>query len=149
MMTIGHSALGSPMNLTGGAALGSAHVSPAQTKLDSLSDKLKMKKEEVNETLEKPYVSDAQRRWAHSPAGTKALGGEAAVHHWDAATKGKKLPEKVGKAEDSESKQMPTDEKDPKDWETLIGEKLNRFSQLLRSEIILLKIQALKDKVIK
>lgn len=46
-----------------------------------------------------PYSSDSQRRWAHTAAGKKALGGEAAVHEWDEATKGKKLPEKVGKAE--------------------------------------------------
>lgn len=41
-----------------------------------------------------PYVSDAQRRWAHTAAGTKALGGEAKVKEWDAASKGKDLPEK-------------------------------------------------------
>jgi hypothetical protein len=42
-----------------------------------------------------PYTSDAQRKWAHTPAGTKALGGTAKVKEWDSATKGKKLPEKV------------------------------------------------------
>lgn len=42
-----------------------------------------------------PFVSDAQRRWGHTAAGEKALGGSAAVHEWDAATKGKALPEKV------------------------------------------------------
>jgi hypothetical protein len=52
--------------------------------------------------LTKPYSSEAQRRWAHTAAGKKALGGEAGVHEWDEATKGKKLPEKVGKAEDLE-----------------------------------------------
>jgi hypothetical protein len=41
-----------------------------------------------------PYKSLAQEGWAHSPAGKKAL-GEAGVKEWDAATKGKKLPEKV------------------------------------------------------
>jgi hypothetical protein len=51
------------------------------------------------EPLMKPYSSDAQRRWAHTPAGKEALGGEAAVHEWDEATKGKKLPEKVKKVE--------------------------------------------------
>jgi hypothetical protein len=45
-----------------------------------------------------PYKSDAQRRWAHTAAGKKALGGEAGVHEWDEATKGKKLPEKVEKS---------------------------------------------------
>ena len=52
--------------------------------------------------LTKPYVSEAQRRWAHTPSGKKALGGEAGVHHWDEATKGKKLPERVAKSEWSE-----------------------------------------------
>lgn len=50
--------------------------------------------------LMKPYVSEAQRRWAHTPSGKKALGGNAGVHEWDEATKGKKLPEKVGKNEE-------------------------------------------------
>ena len=52
--------------------------------------------------LTKPYSSEAQRRWAHTTAGKKALGGEAGVHEWDEATKGKKLPEKVAKTEDLE-----------------------------------------------
>lgn len=51
-----------------------------------------------SEPLKKPYVSQAQQGWAHTPAGTKALGGSAAVQHWDAASKGKKLPEHVSKA---------------------------------------------------
>lgn len=34
-----------------------------------------------------PYVSTAQQRWAHTPAGTRALGGAAKVHEWDEATK--------------------------------------------------------------
>jgi hypothetical protein len=42
-----------------------------------------------------PYKSAAQRRWAHTKAGTKALGGKSKVGEWDAASKGKKLPEKV------------------------------------------------------
>jgi hypothetical protein len=46
-----------------------------------------------------PWKSDAQRRWGHSQAGKEALGGDSAVHEWDEATKGKKLPEKVSKAE--------------------------------------------------
>jgi hypothetical protein len=45
-----------------------------------------------------PYRSESQRRWAHTAAGKKALGGEAGVHEWDEATKGKKLPEKVEKS---------------------------------------------------
>lgn len=43
-----------------------------------------------------PYKSLQQERWAHTPAGTKALGGKAVVAEWDAATKGKKLPKKIG-----------------------------------------------------
>jgi hypothetical protein len=49
------------------------------------------------EPLKKPYVSEAQRRWAHTAAGKKALGGEKAVEHWDKESKGKNLPEKVSK----------------------------------------------------
>jgi hypothetical protein len=41
-----------------------------------------------------PFVSRAQQRWGNSPAGHKAL-GEAGVKEFNAATKGKKLPEKV------------------------------------------------------
>jgi hypothetical protein len=49
--------------------------------------------------LMKPFVSDAQRRWGHTAAGEKALGGKAGVHEWDEATKGKKLPERITKSE--------------------------------------------------
>jgi 8-oxo-dGTP pyrophosphatase MutT (NUDIX family) len=51
--------------------------------------------------LMKPYVSEAQRRWAHTASGKEALGGNAGVHEWDEATKGKKLPERVGKSEEN------------------------------------------------
>ena len=44
-----------------------------------------------------PYKSEAQRKWAHTKAGTKALGGKKAVEEWDNATKGKKLPKRVKK----------------------------------------------------
>lgn len=44
-----------------------------------------------------PYKSDAQRKWAHSASGIKALGGKAKVAEWDAASKGKKLPKKIKK----------------------------------------------------
>jgi hypothetical protein len=46
-----------------------------------------------------PYVSDSQRRWAHTAAGIKALGGPAKVAEWDAASKGKKLPERKTRRE--------------------------------------------------
>ena len=42
-----------------------------------------------------PWKSKAQRRWGHTPAGKKALGGTKAVKEWDEATKSKRLPEKV------------------------------------------------------
>jgi len=45
-----------------------------------------------------PYQSDAQRRWAHTPSGTKALGGKGKVKEWDQASKGKKLPERKQKS---------------------------------------------------
>ena len=56
--------------------------------------------------LMKPFVSDAQRRWGHTAAGEKALGGKAGVHEWDEATKGKKLPEKVAKSEEDIKKMI-------------------------------------------
>lgn len=43
-----------------------------------------------------PYVSDAQRRWAHTKKGQEALGGPSGVAEWDAASKGMNLPERVG-----------------------------------------------------
>lgn len=39
-----------------------------------------------------PFKSQAQRRWAMTPAGTKALGGKQAVAEWEKATGDKKLP---------------------------------------------------------
>lgn len=42
-----------------------------------------------------PYISQQQRKWAHTEAGTKALGGKDKVAEWDAESKGKKLPEKA------------------------------------------------------
>lgn len=44
-----------------------------------------------------PYVSEAQRKWARTPAGTKALGGKKAVAEWERATGNKKLPQRVKK----------------------------------------------------
>lgn len=41
-----------------------------------------------------PYKSDAQRRWAHTDAGKKSLGGPAKVKEWDAASKGADLPDR-------------------------------------------------------
>lgn len=33
-----------------------------------------------------PFKSEAQRRWAYTKAGTKALGGKKAVEEWEKAT---------------------------------------------------------------
>ena len=44
-----------------------------------------------------PYQSNQQRKWAHTSAGMKALGGASKVAEWDAASKGMKLPKKVTK----------------------------------------------------
>jgi hypothetical protein len=44
-----------------------------------------------------PYVSEQQRKWAHTKSGTKALGGKKAVAEWDKATGNKKLPKRVKK----------------------------------------------------
>ena len=43
-----------------------------------------------------PFVSRLQQKWAHTKTGEKALGGSAKVAEWDSASKGLKLPEKVG-----------------------------------------------------
>ena len=42
-----------------------------------------------------PFKSEAQRRWAHTKEGTKALGGKAKVAEWEKATGNKKLPKYV------------------------------------------------------
>lgn len=39
-----------------------------------------------------PFVSRQQQKWGNSPAGKKALGGQAAVNEWNSATKGKSIP---------------------------------------------------------
>ncbi len=44
-----------------------------------------------------PYVSEAQRKWAHTKSGTKALGGKKAVAEWERATGNKKLPQYANK----------------------------------------------------
>jgi hypothetical protein len=108
MMSIGHGAMGSPTQLTGGSALGKISFTDAQSKLNDLEKKRAANK--VN---------------APTTATQKA----------------------EDKAQDLEGASMPTDEKDPLDWETIIGERLNRFSQLLRSEIVRLQLQALRKKI--
>lgn len=44
-----------------------------------------------------PYKSIAQRKWAHSRAGIKALGGKKKVKEWDKMSKGLKLPARIRK----------------------------------------------------
>ena len=39
-----------------------------------------------------PFKSEAQRKWAYTKEGTKALGGKKAVQEWEKATGNRKLP---------------------------------------------------------
>lgn len=48
-----------------------------------------------------PFKSEAQRRWAYTKAGTKALGGKKAVAEWQKATGDKKLPKYAPKKKKS------------------------------------------------
>jgi hypothetical protein len=41
-----------------------------------------------------PYTSKSQQRWAHTKAGTKALGGKSKVAEWDSSTDFSDLPNK-------------------------------------------------------
>lgn len=43
-----------------------------------------------------PFRSEAQRRWAYTKQGTKALGGKKAVAEWEKATP-KEIPKRVKK----------------------------------------------------
>lgn len=42
-----------------------------------------------------PFRSKKQNAWAHTPSGTKALGGKKKVKEWESATDYSHLPEKV------------------------------------------------------
>jgi hypothetical protein len=44
-----------------------------------------------------PFKSQAQRKWAYTKEGTKALGGKKAVKEWEKATINKQLPKVVPK----------------------------------------------------
>lgn len=44
-----------------------------------------------------PFKSEAQRRWAYTKEGMKALGGKKGVAEWEKATGNKKLPQRVKK----------------------------------------------------
>lgn len=50
------------------------------------------------------FKSEAQNRWAHTPAGVKALGGPEKVKEWEKATDYSKLPEKKKKSKTRERK---------------------------------------------
>lgn len=39
-----------------------------------------------------PFKSEAQRKWAYTKEGTKALGGKSAVAEWEKATGNRPLP---------------------------------------------------------
>lgn len=39
-----------------------------------------------------PFKSEAQRKWAYTKEGTRALGGKQAVQEWSKATGNKQLP---------------------------------------------------------
>jgi len=58
-----------------------------------------------------PYKSDAQRRWAHTPTGIRALGGPKKVAEWDATSKGMRLPNRVKRrAEGGRLKMTPQEQ---------------------------------------
>jgi hypothetical protein len=42
------------------------------------------------------FKSKAQNAWAHTPEGTKALGGKAKVKEWESSTDYSSLPEHAG-----------------------------------------------------
>jgi hypothetical protein len=44
-----------------------------------------------------PWESDKQRKWGHTPAGKKKLGGQKVVDEYDRASRGKKSPKRKKK----------------------------------------------------
>lgn len=50
-----------------------------------------------------PFKSEAQRKWAYTKEGTKALGGKKAVAEWEKATGDRKLPKRVKKVKKIEN----------------------------------------------
>ena len=63
-----------------------------------------------------PFKSKAQNAWAHTPAGTEALGGSAKVKEWESATDYKHLPQKL-----AEGGTVYTKGSEPKDLEAAKG----------------------------
>lgn len=51
-----------------------------------------------------PYRSEAQRKWAHTKEGTKALGVKKNVQEWDRVTGSKKLPKYAKKNNELDGK---------------------------------------------
>ena len=45
-----------------------------------------------------PFKSEAQRKWAYTKEGMKALGGKKGVAEWERATGNKKLPKYANKS---------------------------------------------------
>jgi hypothetical protein len=85
-----------------------------------------------------------------SLVGGAALGNvkvPTSQHKLDALADKLKNKKKTQKSEDEKKEPMPTNEKNPLDWDSVIGDKINRFSQLLRSEIVKIKLEKLKDKL--
>jgi hypothetical protein len=95
------------------ALIGDTHPHVLEEIHDAL-EKYRNKSQDKAENLEKveallkPWSSQAQAAWGHSPEGKKALGGEAAVKEWDSATKGKHLPKHVAKLEKGALKNILT-----------------------------------------
>lgn len=50
-----------------------------------------------------PFVSTDQNAWAHTPEGTKALGGPDKVKEWESSTDFSHLPKKVSKEKKPEA----------------------------------------------
>jgi hypothetical protein len=46
-----------------------------------------------------PFLSKKQNAWAHTPTGTKALGGKAKIKEWEQVTDYSKIPYKVAHTE--------------------------------------------------
>ena len=54
-----------------------------------------------------PFKSKKQNAWAHTPAGTQALGGKAKVKEWESATDYSHLPEKKKKIKGGNTELSP------------------------------------------
>ena len=85
-----------------------------------------------------PFKSKAQNAWAHTAAGTKALGGAAKVKEWEGATDYSHLPARKGYSEGGpvkpiesaahEAKETPAEEA----WEQKTGRELQPHHKGMR-----------------